>query len=438
MPATSKNDLKKQIAELRSLGITLKEISERLECSISTVSKYKDYQPDDPEAEEELPIETEVSGDKMVAKGVSNAYIETPEQAIAFAKLDPNAWYPDRIHCKPYQLGYVASEVRTVDKETGTTTTTRKAGRKQLYSVSINFKRVLPKTLLDAAEAIYDRFAAIAPKRFPKPASKHAGRPVMACFDLFDVHFGKLAWAPETGNNYDLEIAERLYRTAFRSLVEDVKHYRIAKAVIAVGNDYLHVDNAARQTTAGTPMDTDGRLHKIVDVATAAKISAIEYLLNHCDEIEVLYVGGNHDRLTSYFVCRETKAYFRNCERVKVDVSPIMRKRIHWGSNLIAFTHGDGLRDPRSLPTVMATEWPNEWAASTTREWHLGHLHTSKRFVTKDMDEAFGVRMRWLSALSGTDAWHYENGYVGNRRAAEVYVYDNETGYKGHFVAGGE
>ncbi|MDE2021054.1 MAG: hypothetical protein KGJ13_12015, partial [Patescibacteria group bacterium] len=165
---------------------------------------------------------------------------------------------------------------------------------------------------------------------------------------------------------------------------------------------------------------------------------SVEYLLKSCDSVHLFYLPGNHDRVTSLFLCRELKAYFRHCERVTVDVSPSTRKYIHWGRNLIGFTHGDGLKGPATLPVVMATERAREWAESSCREWHLGHLHTSRKFVTRDADEHQGVIMRWMSALSGTDSWHHDNAFIGNRRAAEVYLYDKSTGYLGHFVAGAE
>jgi len=260
----------------------------------------------------------------------------------------------------------------------------------------------------------------------------------MACFDLFDAHFGKLAWAPETGADYDLKIAERSFAAALDGLIEYSKPFQIDKAVVAVGNDFLHVDNTARQTTAGTPMDADGRLAKIVEVAAASMIQGIERLISTSSHVHLIYVPGNHDRVTSLFLCRELAAYFRRCGRVTVDCSPSTRKYIHWQKNLIGFTHGDALRSPQSLPVVMATERPREWADSVCREWHLGHLHTSRRFTTKDVNENAGVVMRWMSALSGTDSWHYDSGLVGNRRAAEVYLYSGRRGYTGHFVADGE
>ena len=44
------------------------------------------------------------------------------------------------------------------------------------------------------------------------------------------------------------------------------------------------------------------------------------------------------------------------------------------------------------------------------------------------LDEQHGVRVRVLPALCPPDAWHAENGYVGNQRNAEGYVWNDREG----------
>jgi hypothetical protein len=83
----------------------------------------------------------------------------------------------------------------------------------------------------------------------------------------------------------------------------------------------------------------------------------------------------------------------------------------------------------------MAIEAPDDWAKSTCREWFLGHIHTTRSVTTQQGNEFNGVTIRWSPSVAGTDAYHFEEGYVGNRRAAEAYVYSLESGYSGHFVA---
>lgn len=416
MPAPATDELKREIARLRKLGMTVEQISESLDCSISTASKYQDH-----DAGEGLPASkfTE-SGDEARHEFASRVRIRTVEDAMKHGEVDTKVWYVDRFECTAWEMGHIRKD--------------GVADSLPLWRVKLYLKRILPKPLLSAADAIYDRLATIAPRKFPEPVAGRAGRPVMMSLRTCDVHFGKLAWKPEAGEDNDLKIAEQGYRTALNRITDYTRQFGIEKLVIEVGNDYCHFDNNAGQTTAGTQMDCDGRLAKVIEVAFGAMVWTIEDWLTRADSIEVLHIPGNHDHLTSYFLSRELKSYFRNCPRVKIDADPIVRKYVHWGANLIGYTHGDGLRSPQSLPIVMATERPKEWAESTCREWQLAHLHTSKKFVTKDVDEQCGVVMRWGSSLSGGDAWHHKMGFIGNRRAAEAYIYDRELGNLGHFV----
>ena len=75
----------------------------------------------------------------------------------------------------------------------------------------------------------------------------------------------------------------------------------------------------------------------------------------------------------------------------------------------------------------MAAEYPEEWGKSSYREILTGHMH--KRWS----DEMNGVIVRICPALCPADKWHSDNGYVGNRRAAEAFVYDYEGGLRAIF-----
>jgi hypothetical protein len=68
---------------------------------------------------------------------------------------------------------------------------------------------------------------------------------------LFDVHFGKYCWAGDSGSNYDLNEADRVYRQAVVDLLEKVPSGGVAKIVFPIGQDFGHFDNANNATTKG-------------------------------------------------------------------------------------------------------------------------------------------------------------------------------------------
>ena len=103
-----------------------------------------------------------------------------------------------------------------------------------------------------------------------------------------------------------------------------------------------------------------------------------------------------------------------------------MRKYHQYGKCMLMLTHGDkGKRE--DYPLLMATEQAKMFGETRFREAHTGHVHQTKT------QEFHGVRVRILSALCPPDAWHAENGYVGNLRSAESYVWDREEGLVGQF-----
>ena len=82
----------------------------------------------------------------------------------------------------------------------------------------------------------------------------------------------------------------------------------------------------------------------------------------------------------------------------------------------------------------MANEQSHNWHNCKFKEFHVGHFHHRKDFKyttvnkQKELTEDQGVTVRYLSSLSGTDDWHYKKGYVGNIKAAQAFIWNDETG----------
>ncbi len=262
---------------------------------------------------------------------------------------------------------------------------------------------------------------------------KYRGGEHLLIPSLYDHHFGKLAWAKETGVSYDLKIAKRLYIDAIASMLSKAKPFGIDAIQIPIGQDFLHIDNQQLTTAAGTPQDVDSRLVKIIDAACEAVIEGVE-LCRKVAPVTVLWVPGNHDPQTSYYVAKIIEAYYRKSDGVEVDCCPKERKFIEYGCNLIGTTHGSDEK-MADLPLIMASEVPDAWARTTHHEWHTGHLHKRKEMRFVSADSYGSVLVRILPSLCGTDKWHYKKGYVGGARAAEAYLYHKTYGYAGHLSA---
>lgn len=238
---------------------------------------------------------------------------------------------------------------------------------------------------------------------------------------ILDVHIGKKAWKEETGaENYDLDIAEEIYKDAVRDILARIKKadWPVEKIVFPVGQDFFHIDTIDNTTTSGTHVDTDGRWVKIYQTGCFLLTWAIEQLRSIAP-VDVMYVAGNHDKMLSYFATMHIGAFYRNCKNVDVDISPEKRKYVTWGKCLIGYSHAK--MEGNRIKTIMQLESP-DWSDVKFREFHLGDLHH------EEAKEEGGIIFRRVSAICAADAWHSEKAYSGSIRKAQAFLWDRNKG----------
>jgi hypothetical protein len=259
-----------------------------------------------------------------------------------------------------------------------------------------------------------------------RPATK-AAKPkttgYMLEVSIPDLHVGKLAWAEETGGNYDSRIAERLFESALTALIERTSGYTFERILYVCGNDLLHSDSRQGTTASGTPLDTDSRFQKSFGIARRMTVRAIDRL-HELAPVHVALVPGNHDTLSVWHLGDSLECWYRNTPGVTIDNAPTPRKYVHFGAVMLLLTHGDkGRRE--NYPLLMATEQPEMFGQTRHREAHTGHLHQLR------VQEHMGVRVRIAPSLTAPDAWHSEHHFVGNQRAAEAFVWHKDEGLVG-------
>jgi len=371
------------------------------------------------------PVTTSISGDENTTNvtWLSDKPI-TLEDAVRHCKVDQSVWRVKDYECGAWQ---VAMKLKGGKDEP------EKPAVQPCWKIRLKLERIWPKAISDATEALFAKLEKLSPKSWPKVNRKPTRDPHLMVVGLFDVHFGKLAWESETGENYDLNIAEAVFRRAIDDLIGYSEGFEVDEILLPIGSDFFHVDGLDSATTRGTRVDSDGRYAKMIEVGEAAVMEAVGKLLQVAP-VRMTWVPGNHDRVASYHMARTMRAWFRTNSDVTVDVWPQTRKYHAYGANLIGVTHGDTAA-ANKLPIIMATERPTDWAATSCREWLIGHTHKSKRLETTAVDTFEGVAVRTLQSLSGRDAWHYEEGYVGGRRAGEALLYAKDGGMVANFQA---
>lgn len=394
-----------------------KRLAETLKQHAATAAEERARQ------QEAVIIEGEGDGQVLTMRSRT---IRTLEAALESGNVDQAIWEVERWVLNKWDMG---AKLKFTD---GQGCTKEQLSATELWQVKVWLRRKAPKALTDGLELIHERAAKYSPKyRFPPLPKTQSDLLAVPC--LYDAHFGKLCWKEETGGNYDLKIASRVWQNAVDDMMAYLAPFKVARVLFPAGQDLMHFDNMAGTTTAGTPQDTDGRYPKVVDAAFWALVYAAERIASLKAETDIIYSSGNHDLLASYHLCRELKRHFRHTKRVNVDTEFRDRKYYEWGCVLLGLAHADKVRRKwDTLPNLMRQEAPEQFARTTFHEWLMGHEHHAQKRETLPAKEIGGMRMRTVPSLSETDAWHSSCGYLA-KRAAEVYLYSKKDGYIGHF-----
>jgi hypothetical protein len=266
------------------------------------------------------------------------------------------------------------------------------------------------------------------PKIEPLDPAKHwlnatATEKVCGVMSLQDLHFGK------PGN----EDMGKILNDSISYLIGKAhKNYFMEKIVLVVGPDTLNMDTFDGTTTKGTPVENS-------EVATVAYMKAFEALLEaigtirqFCEKLEVVFIPGNHDRLSSFHLLHALSQAFREWTNIEFNVKYSERKVLLYGKNMLCFEHGDV--STKNNPVVYAIEFPNEWGTTKHRMLYTGHYHGRKTTNVVTENEEHGFVTRILPALTNSDYYHYHHKYVGNKRSAILHIHDKDMGLVSEFI----
>jgi len=296
------------------------------------------------------------------------------------------------------------------------------------HQFSVEWKLRKPGHLLLALEGLI--------KGMPKKGMPRAKIPVvsgeyMVEVAMYDSHFSLLSWAPETGEDYDLSIARNVWDNAIGQIAERTKKVgKIDYFLFPIGNDFLHINNILGQTPQNrNQLDVDTRFARIVREGCFALRDAIDRLKTIAP-VKVIWIPGNHDPQTSFFLLLILDAFYRNDGRVEIDTSPQPRKIHIYGINMIGFMHGCDIATSKekALAGLLADEAGDRWASGQYREIHRGHTHKKAELWFAGVDTYGGVVVRTIPSLVGTDYWHFTKGFVATSKTAQFFVWNKNYG----------
>lgn len=307
-----------------------------------------------------------------------------------------------------------------------------------LWQVKVWIGRKRGWSPVEFRKMLVEDIAKLAPRRPRVTRVANTHEPLLGVLGLFDAHFGKLSWEPESGENYDLKICRDRYLAAGRELLSRAKWEEVDRLLYIVGNDFFHTDQGKTgATNSGTPQDCDGRWQKAFRIGKDCCIELIDEASQFCP-VDVIAVSGNHDTEKCFCLGELLDAYYRRDQNVNVQNDPSLTSYYRYGTNLLGFTHGTNLTSDKKraqMPNTMADSRPRDWAETTCREWLIGHFHHEHETVWRyrTADSCRQVVLRILPSLSGTDAWHAEQNYK-SVLAAELHLYHHDNGRFGYYV----
>ena len=227
---------------------------------------------------------------------------------------------------------------------------------------------------------------------------------------LFDMHFGvaDINYYASTLNRIISVITERYYE----------------EIVVVVGQDLLHNDDFRGRTTKGTLIQRVD-MKKAWEDAETFFVNVINSAQNNASRVRVIFSHGNHDESMSWAL---TKMLERIFPEVNFDTDKKPRKAMQWKGCFVGWTHGEYIKSKaEDLFAQFALEFPTEFASSTVREIHAGHLH-------REGDKDVGVMVRRLATGGKTDEWSRDQGFVGAHKRFMLFVYEPERLSSVHYV----
>ena len=254
----------------------------------------------------------------------------------------------------------------------------------------------------------------------PPPKPSHAE--LLNCYVVTDYHLGMLSWGEETGEDYDLKIAEDQLVAWFAAAISTSPDAEIG--VLAQLGDYLHWDGLDAVTPASKHLlDADTRFQKLVRVAIRVTRQVVDMLLSKHQHVHVIMAEGNHDTASSIWLREWFAVIYENEPRITVDRSPDPYYCVEHGQTSLFFHHGHKVR-PAGVSDVFVAKFRHVFGRTKHSFAHLGHLHHV------DIKENNLMIVEQHRTLAASDAYASRGGWMSGRDA-KVITYHKDYGEVG-------
>lgn len=257
-----------------------------------------------------------------------------------------------------------------------------------------------------------------------KPARK-TDKKLLNLYTVSDFHLGMLSWADETGDDWDMNIAEDLFSKWFDAAFQSAPAAGVG--VINLLGDLAHFDSLDAVTPAsGHVLDADTRYQKLVRTMIRMVRRVVNMALVKHQTVKLLIVQGNHDESGMIWLSEMFHTLYDNEPRVFVDTSADVYKMVQHGKTTLFFHHGHKARFDAIEP-VMIAKFRKAFGESEYSYAHVGHLHHQKLVESRNMV------VEQHRTLAAKDAYASRGGWMSGR-SANVITYSAEYGEVGRLT----
>jgi len=309
---------------------------------------------------------------------------------------------------------------RTMDGFNTKFVTSRYDGEGNLQGQYVRQEKEKSISLSEVIEAIEGFEWTPAPKI---KAEKGHDTELLTLYTLTDFHLGCYAWKAETGNNWDMTIAEHEALSAITRMAEGSPNSEVA--ILNLQGDFLHWDGLQAVTPISKHiLDADGRWGKLIELSLTITMQCVEILLLKHKKVKLLVCEGNHDESGSAWLRKAAKVIYKNNPRLEVDDTEFPYYAHLHGEIMLGFHHGHKKKNA-ALPTLFSSEprYRSMWGNAKYCYIHTGHYHHAEQ----DMSEQGGAIVERHPTIAGSDAYAARGGYI-SWRAAHAITYHSTAG----------
>lgn len=255
--------------------------------------------------------------------------------------------------------------------------------------------------------------------KLPKTVSSNSKPYGCLLINKQDAHFDKLGI---DGDSNDMEERFTVLAGKLITIVNQAElSNELESIVYVVGSDEFNSEFTST-TTKGTPQQNIATYHDSFTTICDYEVKIISYLKEHCSDLRIVYVPGNHDEYVGWHLVKWLESYFRDVPEIVFDSSPRYRKYLGFGTTAFMLNHGDAMK-PAKLAGIFPIEFKDKWSYYQNFYIFTGDKH-------HELSQDFGgIKFYQIPAFSSArSAWDEKNGYTGAKAEMTGFLIDYYEG----------